>query len=29
MWIVKINLASSDMLQNEKQFVSDLAVTLA
>lgn len=29
MWIVKINLASSDMLQNEKQFVADLAVTLA
>lgn len=29
MWIVKINLASSDMIQNERQFISDLAVTLA
>ena len=28
-WIVKINLATGDMLQNERQFVADLAVTLA
>ena len=28
-WIVKINLASRDISQNERQFVLDLAVTLA
>lgn len=29
MWVVKINLASNDMHQSERQFVSDLAATLA
>lgn len=28
-WIVKIDLASGDMLENEKRFVADLATTLA
>jgi len=28
-WVVKINLATGDMQKNEKQFVADLAVTLA